>query len=63
MPDYAITFARSAAKELDALPDRVAERVLVAIQRLATNPRPSGVVKLQGFKQLWRIRVGDYRVV
>jgi len=30
---------------------------------LATNPRPSGAVKLAGSAGFWRIRVGDYRVV
>jgi mRNA interferase RelE/StbE len=63
MPEYAVTFARSASKELDALPGHVEERVMAAIEKLSTNPRPSGVVKLQGFKHLWRIRVADYRVV
>lgn len=63
MPDYTVTFARSAGKELDGLPGKIAERVLMAIEKLAKNPRPPGVVKLQGFKHLWRIRVGDYRVV
>jgi len=27
------------------------------------NPRPSGVRKLRGTRDLWRIRVGDYRVI
>jgi mRNA interferase RelE/StbE len=34
-----------------------------AIDGLAVNPRPSGVKKLRGTRDLWRIRVGDYRVV
>jgi mRNA interferase RelE/StbE len=63
MPDYTVTFARSAGKELDALAGGTAERVFHAIEKLADNPRPSGVVKLHGFKNLWPIRVGDYRVV
>jgi mRNA interferase RelE/StbE len=63
MPDYTVTLARSAAKELDALQAGIAERVFHAIEKLAGNPRPSGVVKLQGFKNLWRVRVGEYRVV
>jgi mRNA interferase RelE/StbE len=63
MADYNVTFARSAGKELSGLPDHVAQRVLAAIEKLATDPRPSGVVKLQGFKHLWRIRVGEYRIL
>ncbi len=63
MPEYTVTFARSAGKELEALPQGTAQRVFHAIEKLADNPRPSGVVKLHGIKNLWRIRVGDYRVV
>lgn len=33
------------------------------MRAMAANPRPSGVVKMQGADNLWRIRVGDYRVV
>ena len=63
MADYTLTFARSARKELENLPASVSERILKRIGLLQTNPRPSGVAKLQGEKNLWRIRVGDYRVV
>jgi len=27
------------------------------------EPRPSGVKKLEGASDLWRVRVGDWRVV
>jgi mRNA interferase RelE/StbE len=30
---------------------------------LASNLRPHGCVKLQGADDLWRIRVGEYRVI
>jgi mRNA interferase RelE/StbE len=33
------------------------------MEELRTNPRPPGVVKLAGDDNLWRIRIGDYRVV
>ena len=63
MADYSISFARSARKELEHLPGDVAERILMKLEALAANPRPSGVIKLHGQKNLWRMRVGDYRVV
>ena len=34
-----------------------------AILALAENPRPSGCVKLSGLENLWRVRVGDYRIL
>lgn len=38
-------------------------RVLARIEGLAAEPRPSAAKKLQGSQHLWRIRVGDWRVV
>ncbi len=38
-------------------------RLVPRIDGLATDPRPSGCKKLRGYKDLWRIRLGDYRVV
>jgi mRNA interferase RelE/StbE len=63
MPDYAITFARSARKELEALDVAIIHRIWPRIEALAQEPRPKGCRKLQGEKYLWRIRIGDYRVV
>ncbi len=33
------------------------------ILALADNPRPAGCKKLKGYKDHWRIRAGDWRVV
>lgn len=63
MPTYEIVFARSARRELQDLPHIIAERILAKIDLLASNPRPSGCKKLRGHSNLWRIRVGDYRIV
>src|SRR3954447_17257662 len=62
-PEFRITFARSAAKELAALNPPVARRVLAAIERLALDPRPHGCLKLTGSDSDWRVRVGDWRVL
>ena len=63
MAEYAITLARSARKELEALDETQVSRIFPRIEGLAREPRPSGCKKLIGSKFLWRIRVGDYRVV
>lgn len=63
MSEYKITFARSARKELQTLPIDIAERVLEKIETLEFNARPAGSKKLSGSKDLYRLRVGDYRVV
>ena len=63
MPSYSIKIKPSAAKELDALSDTLFARIDRRIIALADNPRPAGCQKLKGYKDQWRIRVGDYRVV
>lgn len=63
MASYAVEIKPSARKELDALPDHVLSRVFRKVQSLSDNPRPAGCKKLKGYKDLRRIRVGDWRVV
>ena len=63
MADYVVVFARSARKELQNLDPQVARRILKQVEALVSNPRPSGVMKLEGAVDLWRIRVGEWRVV
>ncbi|MGH7880541.1 MAG: type II toxin-antitoxin system RelE family toxin [Candidatus Binataceae bacterium] len=63
MREYTVVFARSARKELQALDRSVAGRILKRIDALTRQPRPSGCKKLEGTENLWRIRVGDWRVV
>jgi mRNA interferase RelE/StbE len=60
---YRVLLERSAERDLGRLSSEVHDRVIVAIQSLATNPRPPGCRKLAGSKSDWRIRVGDYRVI
>jgi mRNA interferase RelE/StbE len=63
MTDYVITFARSARKELENLDTPIVNRIFPKIEALAKEARPAGCRKLQGEKNLWRIRIGDYRVI
>ena len=63
MVKYSLEIKPSAQKELDALDDTVFKRIDRKILALADNPRPAGCKKLKGFKDQWRIRVGDWRVL
>lgn len=61
---YTVTVDRKAAKFLRALTDKsLSLRFREAIDALAENPPPPGCVKLQGESELYRVRVGDYRIV
>jgi len=48
---------------LDALDDTLFTRIDRKILALAGNPRPAGCKKLKGYKDQWRVRVGDWRVL
>lgn len=61
--EYSVVFARSARRELEQLEIAMARRIISRTEALASTPRPPGCVKLQGADDLWRIRVGDYRVI
>jgi len=63
MGSYKIEWKRSATRELRRLPREVVSRILQAVEELSTDPYPTGVRKLVGSEQTYRIRVGDYRVV
>ena len=60
---YKIVFTKSAEKELFKLPDIEIGRILEKIKNLSFNPAPSGVQKLKGKINLWRIRSGNYRII
>ena len=62
MPNYTITISKTAQKQLDDVPESVAEKLIAAIQGLAQNPRPSGYKKLKG-RDGYRIRKGSYRIL
>lgn len=61
--NYKIKFAKQAAKQLKALPHQEQQKLKTKIDNLENNPRPSGVVKLSGEENLYRIRVGNYRII
>jgi mRNA interferase RelE/StbE len=59
---FQVILPKSVQKELDRLPDEIANRILARLAGLEANPRPADVKKLKG-RDAWRIRVGDYRVI
>ena len=60
---YSILLRPAAVRDLNALPSDVRTRIEKSIDHLKDNPRPSGVRKLVGFDDEWRLRVGDFRVL
>jgi mRNA interferase RelE/StbE len=58
-----IQFTPAAARQLERLDAPIRRRIGAAVDGLVENARPPGSKKLKGSEDLWRIRVGDYRVV
>jgi mRNA interferase RelE/StbE len=63
MVSYKVEITASAEKELARLPKADRVRVARAIMTLAAVPRPRGCRKLTGQEDVYRIRVGVYRVI
>jgi mRNA interferase RelE/StbE len=62
--DYKVRIKRSAAKEIEAIGQRRdRQRVVKRIAALAADPRPLGCERLAGRSDLYRVRVGKYRVL
>ena len=61
--NYKVVLSRQAVKEIKKLPRDTIKKVHSKISSLSFDPRPSGVVKLASFQNLWRIRVGNYRII
>ncbi len=62
MTRYDIEISETAEKQLKKLQRGDQRRVARAIVALADEPRPRGSRKLSGYNDVFRIRVGRYRV-
>ncbi len=63
MAKYRIEISRTAEKQLGKLPRLDQMRVVTAIRGLADDPLPKGSRKLTGYEDVFRIRVGRYRIL
>ena len=60
---HEVRLGRSATQELESLPGPILERIAKKIDSLAEQAPPAGCKKLRGADDLWRVRVGDYRII
>jgi mRNA interferase RelE/StbE len=59
---YTIEIKRSAQKQLAKISKPFSDTINEKILLLGKDPRPFGCIKLKE-REVWRIRVGDYRIV
>lgn len=62
---YSVTLRLGAKRDLESLPLAARRRITRAIDGLVTEPRPRGSTLLAGRpgERIWRVRVGDYRIL
>ena len=60
---YRVEISPAAGREIRHLPRANFEKAESAIADLGANPRPPGVVKLKGTRDVWRIREGQMRII
>lgn len=64
MASYKVLIKPSAAREIEAVGQKEdRQRIVTRIRSLARDPRPFGSEKLSGREDLYRLRVGRYRVL
>ena len=60
---YEVRLKPAALRDLKRLPKDARRRALEKIESLAAAPRPPGARKLLAAGDLYRVRVGDYRIL
>jgi len=63
MPVYEVLLSKAARKQLTSLPTFIHNKIIEDLSGLSSLPRPPGCKKLKGYKNSYRIRVGDYRII
>ena len=57
-----IEFTKSAFRDFKKLPKEIQKRVIGILERIKINPWRY-VKKLSGYEDLYRVRIGDYRMI
>ncbi len=60
---FTVRLTRPAQRQLDDLDPTARRRIIRKLEELESNPRPPGMEKLAGVDDLYRVRVGDWRII
>lgn len=63
MEPYSLTFKKSAEKDLRKIPREIIPHIFEHVEDLTRDPVPRETYKLADAENLYRIRVGDYRII
>ena len=62
---HKVSFTDKATGDIDNLSDKEYKRIIKGCLRFETDPYPDGkhIKKLKGYQDLYRLRIGNYRVI
>ncbi len=60
---YRVELSSRALKSLRRLPPDLGSRIIKGLRVLGENPAPKGALKIKGGKDVYRLRIGDYRIL
>ena len=60
--DWVLQIDPRVEKTLKKIPQNNAKRIITVIEQLPTNPYAGDIQKMKGEKNVWRRRIGEYRI-
>lgn len=60
---YQVEITPAAKRQIKKLVRPTQELIIQRLEQLADNPRPPGVLKMEGEENLYRVRVSDHRII
>lgn len=63
MKKFQVEFKYSVKKDLKKIESRFLDKIFLKVKQLENFPQVPGFKKLSGVKNIFRLRLGDYRIV
>ena len=63
MSPYTLSFKNSVEKDCRKIPKDLFPNIFEHVENLSATPIPHDAIKLAGAESLYRIRVGEYRII
>jgi mRNA interferase RelE/StbE len=60
---YQVEITPAAQRNIKKLPKNIQQQIIEKLENLSLEPRPMGVVKLAAEEDLYRLRMGNYRII
>jgi mRNA interferase RelE/StbE len=60
---FRVIFSLKSCKRIKSFDSELKERIKIGIQEISNNPWEKGTIKVKGYGDVRRKRVGDYRII